>query len=309
MRLAPPPPDTSFYPKQHHADLLHAVATALSALATHDAQVARALDLGDETIDLPPGAPNALDRASLQAAAPLYFASQLENAGLLPTAELVAGLFVSGTITQPLGPTAQLLHAFWRARRDRLEAGERQAIFMRVIEAPHFDVLMSGLCGALVAQADGSDLREGVTLAARAQAMGEFLAQRMDPMAAIAARDIVANINTALGFLRDRLLQVAFGVNSLWSLVGIARRNADGAPAASSGQLQQYVDRGRSGQAVLLWLAEHYSEQVPKLDTGNASDIAVLEAAQRWLSSAPLPARTPVSTTPPTAIPALPIAA
>ena len=52
------------------------------ALAAHERALARAMELGD--IDLPPGAPNAQDRAQLQAAAPLYFASELEAAGLLP---------------------------------------------------------------------------------------------------------------------------------------------------------------------------------------------------------------------------------
>ncbi|QSX77009.1 hypothetical protein [Agrilutibacter solisilvae] len=287
-RLAPPPPDICFYPKQAYAALLHAVATALSALDAHDDGLARAMDLGD-SIDLPPGAPNALDRAALQAAAPLYFASELEKAGLLPTADLVCGLFASGTVTQPLGPTAQLLHAFWRGRRERLDANEREAIFARVIEAPHFDVLMAGLCEALVAQADGSDLREGVTLSARAMSMGEFLAQRVDPMATLAARDIVATINTALGFLRDRLLQVAFGVNSLWALVAIARQQ-DGAPAGA-GALQQHVEAGRSGQTVLLWLAEHFSETTPQLDLGDPAQRGAVEAAQRWLASRPLAAR------------------
>ena len=292
LRLAPPPPSIRVHAGQANAALLQAVATALATLAAREDGLARALDLADG-IDLPPGAPNALDRAALQAAAPLYFASELEHAGLLRTAELVCGLFASGAITQPLGPNAQLLHAFWRARRERLEAGEREAIFARVIEAPHFDMLMAALCNALVAQADGSDLREGVTLAACAQDLGEFLAQRVDPMASLAARDIVASINTALGFLRDRLLQQAFNVNSLWALCALARGQEGGAPVGA-GALQRQVERGRSGQTVLLCLAGHYSQEAPQLDMADPAQADAVAAAHRWLASRPVPARAPL---------------
>jgi hypothetical protein len=290
VRLAPPPPDRRITPWHEHTELLRSLATALAALQQHETRLARALELGD--IDLPPGAPNAQDRAQLQAAAPLYFASELELAGLLSAAELIAGLFASGTITQPLGPTAQLLHDFWRARRERLDARERTAIFARVIEAPHFDRLMGALCESIVAQADGGDLRERVALEAAAHLLGEFLAQRVDAMAAIAARDVVENINTALVFMRDRRLQLAFGVQSLWSLVAAG----GGGTAQRADRVQRHVDQGRSGQTVLLWLAEHGLDPVPLLDPNSAEGLELIGAAQRWLSGrivAPSPAASP----------------
>lgn len=292
------PPRFRPRPRSGHAPLLQALAVSLSALARHTYALSLA-ELGD--IDLPPGAPNALDRAQLQAAAPLYFASELEAAGLLPTAELVAGLFASGAITQPLGPAAQQINAFWRGRRERLDVNERNAIFMRVFEAPHFERLMSAYCEAIVAQADGADMREGVTLETCGQALGEFLAQRTDPMAAMAAHDIVENINSALKFLRDRLLLVAFGANSLWSLLAVAGAVQGG----SAGLIQSRVDRGRAGQTVLLWLAGHYEEMLPQLDPGRADHNEVITAAQRWLSARPTAA---VMTPSAGVAPALPIA-
>lgn len=297
MRLAPPPPDICIYPRHEHTALLRALATALAALDTHDTQLAQALDLG--SIDLPPGAPNPMDRAALQAAAPLYFASELESAGLLPTAEMIAGLFASGALDQPLGPAAQLLHAFWRARRERLDANERRAIFARVIEAPHFDRLMAALCEAIVAQADGADMRERVALETTMQMLGEFLAQRVDAMASIAARDIVGNIELALGFMRDRLLQMAFGVHSLWQLVAIGGSSGGVRPGPGAGLIQRHVDQGRAGQTVLLWLAEHAFDPAPLLDS---NDLELIGAAQRWLSGR---IAAPVSAV----APALPIAA
>jgi hypothetical protein len=284
LRLAPPPPAVRLPPQHPYAALLGALSVALGALDAHDVAYAQALAGID--FDLPEGAPTVEDRVQLNAAAPLYFASELERAGLLPTAELIAGLFVSGAITQPLGPTANLLHDFWRGRRERLDADERNAIYARVIETPHFDRLMRVLCEGIVAQADGVDLREQVVVATHAQSFAAFLAQRVDPMASIAARDIVETINTALVFLRDRKLQAAFAVNDLWRLVAIVG-SQNGIPA---GAAQQHVERGRSGQTVLLWLADRYADNAIRLDAAKPEDVEVIVAAQRWLASLPMPA-------------------
>lgn len=301
LRLAPPPPPVCVEPRHRYADLLGAVSLALSVCAAPvTAQALAGIDF-----DLPEGAPTAEDRVQLEAAGPLYFASELERAALLPTAELIAGLFASGAIVQPLGPAAKLLHDFWRGRRERMAAEEREAVFARVIETPYFDRLMRGLCEAIAAHADpsmpggpglgGPGLHAQVALATQAQSLGAFLAQRVDPMAAIAARDIVETINTALAFLRDRQLQVAFGVRDLWRLVEIVGSQH----GVAAGDAQRHVDRGRSGQTVLLWLSKHYAEQAIVLDPAAPADVELLVAAQRWLASAP--AATADAGTPPTA--------
>ena len=264
-----------------YAAVLGALAVAMSALDTHDTVWAQALEGID--FDLPEATPTVQDRAQLHAAAPLYFSSELERAGLLTTAELIAGLFASGAITQPLGPTANLLHDFWRGRRERLAADERNAIFGRVIEVPHFERLMRALCESIVMQADGVDLREQVLLATQVQGMATFLSQRVDPMATIAAKDIVEAINRALLFLRDRQLQSAFGVADLWRLLAIVA-SQNGLPA---GLAQQHVERGRNGQTVLLWLSDHLTDRAIRLEAGQPDDMAVIVAAQRWLASTP----------------------
>lgn len=295
MRLAPPPPDIRLPDRHAHEPLLRALAMAQSAVARHERTLALALEeLGD--IDLPSGAPNVHDRVRLQAAAPLYFASELERAGVLPTAELVAGLFASGAITQPLGPTVQLLHTFWRERRERLDADERAAIFARVIESPYFDRLMQALCEAIVAQADGSDIREQVGVATSAQTMAEFLAQRTDAMASLAARDIIDTLNKALVFLRDRMLQAAFGVHSLWALVALTASQQPRSVVVSSPQI--HAERGRAGQIVLLWLADHFTETALRLDPQQAQDVEIIVAAQRWLAAQPILPPAPASVAP-----------
>ena len=298
MRLAPPPPNRCVIPVHEHTELLRSLAVSMAALERHETKLATALAvLGD--IDLPAGAPNELDRAQLEAAGPLYFASELEVAGLLPAAELIAGLFASGAITQPLGPTAQLLHAFWKARRERLDTKEREAIFARIIEVPHFDRMMAALCSAIVALADGGDLRERVQLETASHLLGEFLAQRVDPMAVIAARDVVSNINTAVVFMRDRLLQTAFGVRSLWALVAAA--SAGTRTPLTADAVLRHVDQGRSGQTVLLWVAAHGLDSAPLIDAESDEGVTLIGAAQRWLTGRTVAAA-------PRATPALPIA-
>ncbi|GAB1595823.1 hypothetical protein [Lysobacter claricitrinus] len=293
MRLAPPPPDVHLPWRPAHAALLQALSLATSQVAGHERAVAHALSLDDGAIDLPDGAPSAMDAAQLRAAGPLYFAAELETAGLLRCAELVAGLFASGTITQPLGPVAQSINAFWRGRRDRLQANEREAIFSRVVEQPHFDRLMGALCRAIVAQADNADdtgirvdLRESVALSASAQSLAEFLAQRIDAMASIAVRDVIGTIHQAIGFLRDRMLQAAFGATSLWMLIATAS-SSDGVTIGNATTVQQHADRGRAGQSVLAWLAANYQGSSIALDPRNASDTELIMAAQRWLDAAP----------------------
>jgi hypothetical protein len=280
----PPPTDRS---RRGQAELLLALALARSLVGSPAATMARALsDLG--AIDLPDRADDGIEPARLQTAAPLYFASELEQAGLLPTAELVAGLFASGAINQPLGPSAALISAFWRGRRERLEAGERQAIFDRVFEPRYFEPLMRGLCEALVAQGEGQGLRERIALETAAAALADFLDTRLDAMAAIAAADIVTNIDAALAFLRDRLLQTAFAARSLWQLVALT----GAAQGRGSSQVQMHVDRGRSGQTVLLWLAREGRQPAPRIDP---ADYELVGAAQRWLTGQALAAVPPAT--------------
>lgn len=274
------PASVSLAPRHEHAGLLQALAVAQQALGRPPGIVRALSGLGG--IELPEPA-DAYDAPMLQAAAPLYFASELESAGLLATAELVAGLFASGAITQPLGPAAQLINRYWRTRRERLDEGERRAIFARVVEAPYFDALMRALCRAIVAHADGTDVRERVQLGTAASSLAAFLGQRMDPMARLAAGELVANIDQALGFLRDRRLQQAFGTQSLWQLVSVVGA-AQGQGAAS---VQRHVDQGRSGQTLLLWLAGQGADPAPVVDTGN---VELIGAAQRWLAGAGAPA-------------------
>jgi len=253
---------------RHRADprLLHAIAKALA-------------DLGD--IELPDTAPTVEDAHNLEVLAPLYLASELEQAGLLRTAELVAGLFASGSITQPLGPTAQLIATFWQQRHERLTQQERQQLFAQVFEPAAFYPLMQALCDALADQLDNppraSDVHARVAMQEAADALGGWLAPHAIGMAQFAATDIVNALAQATHFLRDRLLQAAFGVHDLWSLVGAV----GSAQGQGPGQARQRVELGRHGAEVLGWLA-HGVTQGYAFDPASAEGQSLMTSAEGW---------------------------
>lgn len=244
--------------------------------------IAQALaDLGD--IDLPDSTPTVEDARQLQAIPPLYLASELEQAGLLETAELVAGLFASGAITQPLGPTAELITAFWRARRERLSVQERQELFARVFEPADFYPLMQALCTSLASQLDNpprpGDLRARVGLQMAADALGGWLAPQAAGMVQFASADIVHALSQATRFLRDRMLQAALGVHDLWGLVG-AVLSARGGRGPQ--QARQRVELGRHGAEVLGWLARGVPVDYA-LDPGSPDGQRLMTSAEGWL--------------------------
>lgn len=250
-----------------HAPLLRAIAQALA-------------ELGD--IDLPDTAPTAEDARSLEVVAPLYLASELEQAGLLRTGELVAGLFASGSITQPLGPGSALIANFWQARRERLSQAEREQLFAQVFEPTGFYPQMQALCEALANQlnhpARASDVHARVQLREAADALGGWLAPHVVGMAQFAAGDIVNALAQATRFLRDRLLQTAFGVHDLWGLVAaVGSAQGQGADAA-----RQRVDLGRHGAEVLGWLARGVP-QAYAFDPDSEAGQRLMTAAEGWL--------------------------
>ena len=84
------------------------------------------------------GNAQARDYSVLKTLAPLYLAFELEQAGVLKTAERIAGLFFSGAITQPLGEAEPLITEFWQNRRQRLSKKERDSLFQQTFERRYF---------------------------------------------------------------------------------------------------------------------------------------------------------------------------
>jgi hypothetical protein len=64
------------------------------------------------------------DKAHLRTLGSLYLLSQLEQVGLLPAVEMLAGIGVGGGVTVDLGSTASKLMEFWRHRKERFSPDE-----------------------------------------------------------------------------------------------------------------------------------------------------------------------------------------
>ncbi|WP_295386043.1 hypothetical protein [uncultured Thiodictyon sp.] len=269
-------------------ELAAALTLALGSLDRHDLRLALILgELGD--IELPPGLDAGEQAESLAALGPFYLAYQLEQAGLLRTAETVAGLYAGGAITADLGTAGQLLRHFWQGRRNRLTLEERQQLFGRVFESPHFERLFAALVGDIVSQADNRgvpDWREAAALEQSARRLSDFLAERAGGMTAYAARDIVSAINESLRFLGDPALQRAFGVTNLWALVRAAAAQGDGATF----DLQRHLDLGQSGQVILRWFARAARGGPLHLDGASADFPALMMAAETWRQAQGAPA-------------------
>ena len=287
-------------------DLHAAVAQSLAVLDDYERATARSLnELGD--IELPTGpAAGAADPALLEPVGPFYLAWQLELAGLLRTAELIAGLFASGSITAPLGAAGQQLAGFWRERHTRLAPQERMELFQRVFEPPYFDRLLGALMQGIAQLGDHPEIpdwREAAQLEQSGEQLIEFLASRAGGMVPFAARDITTTINSALRFMREPALLHAFAVHNLWELVQFAGGDTE----VPFGAMQQHVDLGKSGQAVLIWLAGNARASTLHLDPSTPGFGELVGAAQRWLvANSSLSTAPPVSVTP--TVPMVPMA-
>lgn len=276
------------------AGLERALSHGLQLVASVETFAAQ-FDLSDG-VELPPLSTEG-DQAILRAIAPLYLASELEQAGLLPVVEALAGLFASGAIEADLGPVSESLIVFWRGRHERFTAKERDAFFARLFGSgsaelalegarnAEFEDLMIGLCDELY-QLD-PDERFPASIPpseARLRAAANMLIGNLIPrgggIAAFAARDILTATKQALDILKNPLIQRAAGANSAWQAVEtFARRYL-----RKQGPVAAHVTRAREGQAVLAWLADvaaQLSEGVRLIRGGEP----VIAAARAWMEA------------------------
>jgi hypothetical protein len=270
--------------------LLEAVETFVAALAFSE--------LGDFEFTFPIG--SEADQASLRALAPLYLASELEAARLLPAVEMLTGIYVSGGLPGDLGPAAGLVTNFWKKRKDRFTAVERQAFFSRLFGSTfdtnmageggrnvEFEPLMINLTEALYKLDESSGFGrnaapfEETRLRMAASALADNLIPRSGGITAFASRDILEAVQQALAILKYVEVQRAMGAHSLWSAV----RNIAENYLNETGEISAHVTRGQSGVLILAWLAE----VLPQLHNVSGSLAAfndpVLTAATAWLQA------------------------
>ncbi len=227
----------------------------------------------------------------------MYLAAELEQAGLVPAAELLSGLFASGALRGDLGDASVLLMRFWQQRHERFAAPERHAFYARLFgdtssaalgleesSNTEFESLMIAVTTALVNLQASPVLSTGavseVPLRVAASALAASLLPRSGGLAVFAARDLLKSLKEALAILRQREFQRQFGADSVWTAVrNLAQKYANIATDVFS-----HVTRGKAGMLVLAWVAE----SLPVLD-GNeqliAADATLPSAAASWLQA------------------------
>jgi hypothetical protein len=197
---------------------------------------------------------------------------------------------VDGRLALPLTTGAARLMTYYRERHERFDAGERRALYARLFGddggSGTFEPAMRSLC-RLVSELGREPFDRGTaTLAARinivARDLAEWLSTHGAGITAFAAREIVADVRTALAIMRDPDLVHALGgvgvpVFSLIEMHAAEVLRHQVHPRA-------HLDRAAAGLTVLSWLAD----SAAALMDGRAMvrrDDPLVGAAETWLAS------------------------
>jgi hypothetical protein len=292
-----------------HRDIDRQLALSLE-LVVHAEQTSLACaldDLGD--ITLPPGGATAADGAHLRTVASLYLAAELEQAMLVPAAEMLAGLATgAGLPGEPAPETMQKLATFWQGRHQRASPEERRALYGRLFGGgdsaqamptgsasqggpnEQFEPLLIDLCEALYKLDEqgtvagsryggpGPEARVGIT----ARRLSDNLVQHGGGMALFLARDILATVHQALDLLRRHDLCMMYRARDWRDLIeAVAQRYLH----TRAVDVQTHLERAAAGTTIMSWLAGI----APSLG-GAASpmvtiDDPVIAAAATWLQT------------------------
>lgn len=287
-------------------ELLGGLEAAEAALAEHLAVVcARYGHAALGVIDLPVLDTPRGDSAQVDVYATLYWAREIETAGLLPMVEALAAGFVTGDFAPQAGRALEPLLRIWRSRDHRFTRQEREALFARLFEdidpvgaaqpaRPAQPVqpgamvpptipdglppggYLRALAEAIVAYGRTPNPHEAAPYAARAAVLADELrllaSQRGTGIAAFAARDIVAQVREALTLLgRPEVLRALSGATSAWDAIRRFGPALLGRPIHPD----RHVARATSGQRLLAWL-----RGPARL---NSRTDPVISDAQRWL--------------------------
>lgn len=257
-------------------------------LASHLSDVERGFGpAGLGVIDLPPLQAGALVSAQIRVVATLYWARELEEAGVLPFVEALAEGVMTGTWLAPVGAAIHPLVAFGRRRDQRFTRRERQALFDRLFgggtgQAEDFDRALREFAER-VSAIGREPVDHGIAhLQARAaeagRAVGAIASAGGVGVAGFAARDIVEQIRMALGLLQHRDLSRALGGGGPWQMLMRHGQAVLGRPL----DVMRRLSRARSGLALLDWIAR----DAAGFEAGRAGILRqspVISAAEGWL--------------------------
>jgi hypothetical protein len=257
-------------------------------LASHLSDVERGFGpAGLGVIDLPPLHAGALVGAQIRVVATLYWARELEEAGVLPFVESLAHGVMTGTWLAPVGGAIHPLVAFARRRDQRFTRAERQALFDRLFggaggRAADFDLALRAFAESVSAigrePADQGIAHLQARAAEAGRAVGAMASAGGVGVAGFAARDIIDQIRTALGLLQRPDLSRALGGGGPWQILMRHGQAALGRPL----DVMRRLSRARSGLALIDWIAR----EAAGFEAGRSGILRqspVISAAEAWL--------------------------
>lgn len=262
---------------------------------------AQALTLALEDLPalaLPPSSGAAIDQAQVRAIAVMYLASELEAAGIIPTADDLVRLARTGSLTADLTAAAPLLERFWKERNERATAPERQSFFGALFgggEAgatghpnPEFEDRLIDLCEALykIDQQATNTSWGGVAQQTRVRRASEQLLDNVvrnsGGLTIFLAKEILGSVRESLAILNHPSVRAAFGARSVSEVIAaVDRRFRRAAPA----DFDLHTRRGQAGMVVLAWLGDAAPMLAANRQPLVAIDHPVIAAAADWLET------------------------
>lgn len=251
----------------------------------------RARPLADDLfrLDLPPLAPvgGEIDAATMDALAGLYLIAQLEQTGMIRSAEILAAERMSLDVRSI--EAAEQLDAYTRAAQRWYDERARSDLYARVfgigpgardaaLANTAFRPTLMELCAQLadwggVASIDRPPALGRTRLVAQAaRRLRSNLAPRQHGNTIVAARTIAEQVRASHDLLQSPGIIALASGRTMWDVV----RALWGANAPD---IDRLVTDGRSGQRVIAWAGSEAA------DAGEPSD-DVLDAATLWLHAA-----------------------
>ncbi len=304
VRLIPPPPGSTCLPQAPQIAPA-ADATLAAALAQGERLVACATAPGLaftleelDGLELPELSAARIDRAQLRALASIYLAADLEPAGIISSAEKLAGLVATGVINFDLGSAAPLIEQWWRHRRERMAPEERNAFFARLFGTSSGLVSAEGdrnagfedrifeLCEALTKfEEQGGARDQGTTMGQvrvrnAARALAQNLGDASSGMTAFIASEVMTTLKEAFAILGSADLRGVLRARDIWDVVrAVGRFGHEQSPDA-----KPYIRRGKAGMILLAWLADSLETALAGGSLISLGD-PVIGAAVDWLEA------------------------
>jgi hypothetical protein len=279
---------TSPSPTEQGTDRL--VDTCERLLAEHlEAVRLRFGPAGLGVIDLPDLGSEPMVSAQVKVGAVLYWCREVEETGLVEFVEALAEGLAQGTLSLPIGSSADRLYRAWRRRGERFSRSERRALHQRLFGDPSssgdaFDAWMRGLIVAVVElgrrRRDRGVADVQARIAMLATNIGRHLSERAVGIAAFAAREYIAAVRDALSLLEEPDLSGALGGGTPWMVLRRWGPNLLGREL----EVSRHVARGESGLVILQWIASG-ATSLHQAAYSLPRRGALIAAAERWIAT------------------------